>query len=108
MQVKIEYTAQIKIDEEIIPMYITSDNQVFIDMEIMPYIENKHQIKACIITDVDDLQYSVYPMIEVCKYLKNGIELNLSGIEFKNYQVIEKKEDSEFVLTLKNIVKSKK
>jgi len=34
MQIKIEYTTQIKIDTEAIPMYIASDNQVFIGMEI--------------------------------------------------------------------------
>ena len=110
MQINIEYTAQIKIDTEAIPTYITSDNQVFIGMEILHYIKNKHQIKGMIITDVDDSQYSVYPMVEVCKFIDKCIliGLNTGTIKTMQHKTIEKKEASEFVLTLKNIVKSKK
>jgi len=110
MQVKIEYTSKIKIDEVSIPLYITEENQVFIGLEIMPYIELKQQIKQLVITDIEDLQYNVYPFIEVCKFIKKNvlIKLNTENIKTKEHKEIEKKESSEFVLTIKNIVKSKK
>jgi hypothetical protein len=78
-------------------------------MEIMPYIESKQQIKQLIITDIDDTQYTVYPMAEVCRYIGKDIkfEINTDNIVLKEHKKIGG-ESSEFMLTLKNIVKPKK
>lgn len=109
MQVKIQYTSEITIDTTTIPIYITSDSVVFVGLEIMPYIQSKHEIRQCIITDIDDTQYTVYPFIEVCKFINGSvlIGLNTGSIAKKEHAEIEKKEQSEFVLALKKIGKLK-
>ena len=109
MQVNIQYTSEITIDNTSIPIYVTSDNVVFVGLEIMPYIQSKHEIKQCIITDIDDTQYTVYPFVEVCKFINGSvlIGLNTGNIEKKEHVYIEKKEQSEFVLALRNIAKPK-
>lgn len=83
---------------------------MFVGMDIMPWIESKHEIKQCIITDVDDTQYAVYPLVEVCKFINGSvlIRLNTVTIREKEHNEIENKEQSEFVLALKKLGKPKK
>jgi hypothetical protein len=107
MQVKIEYIAEITIGDLLVPVYVTEDSRVYVNMDIMNYIKLKHQIKQLIITDIDDTQYFVYPFVEVCKYINRDVVmgLNTGKIRPKKHKKIESKEPSEFVLTLKNLVK---
>jgi 4-hydroxy-3-methylbut-2-en-1-yl diphosphate synthase IspG/GcpE len=109
MQVNIQYTSGITIDTTTIPIYITSDSVVFVGLEIMPWIVSKHEIRQCIITDIDDNQYTVYPFVEVCKFINGSvlIGLNTGSIEKKKHVEIEKKEQSEFALALKKIGRPK-
>lgn len=109
MQVKIQYTSEITIDGVTLPIYITDESCIYVGMEIMQWVTSKHEIRGLIITDVDDMQYNVYPFVEVCKFILRDvlIELNTESIEKKEHKIIEKKEQSEFVLTLKNISKPK-
>lgn len=109
MQVKIQYTSEITIGTTTIPIYITSDSVMFVGLEIMPWIVSKNEIRQCIITDIDDTQYTVYPFIEVCKFINGSvlIGLNTENVKEKVHNKIENKDQSEFVLALKNIAKPK-
>lgn len=109
MRVKIQYTSEITIDTSTIPIYITSDSVMFVGLDIMPWIESKHKIKQCIITDIDDTQYTVYQFVEVCKFINGSvlIGLNTVSIQEKAHKETENKDQSEFVLALKKIGKPK-
>lgn len=72
----------------------------------MPYIKSKQQIKQCIITDIDNIQYDVYPLIEVCKFIKKKeflVKFNTANIKLKEHKEIPAEEEnaSEFLLLLK-------
>lgn len=111
MRVKIEYISEIELEDIIVPFYITEDNTVYIGSQIMPYIKSKQQIKQTILTDIDNTQYNVYPLIEVCKFIKKKefiVKLNTTNIKPKEHKEISKEEQdtSEFVLLLKKVSKS--
>jgi hypothetical protein len=107
MQVKIEYIAEITIGNLSVPVYVTEDSRVYVNMDIMKYIRLKHQIKQLIITDIDGTQYFVYPFVEVCKHINKTIVMSLDTgkIRLKKHRKIENKELSEFLLMLKNLTK---
>lgn len=109
MRVKIQYISEITIDTSTILIYITSDSVMFVGLDIMSWIESKHEIKQCIITDIDDTQYTVYPLVEVCQFIDGSvlIGLNTVSIREKVHKEIENKDQSEFVLALKKMGKPK-
>lgn len=109
MRVKIQYTSEITIETTTIPIYITDESCVHVGLEITPWIESKHEIKQCMITDIDDTQYTVYPLVEVCQFINGSvlIGLNTESIREKVHKETEKKDQSEFVLALKKMGKPK-
>lgn len=103
MLVRLEYIATSKIGDTEIPVYITDESVLYVGKEIIPFLKNKTRAKQLIITNVDDRQYSVFPFLEVCKYLKKD-----NTIEFpqKNFKPIKGREEqdvkvsSDFLQTL--------
>ena len=115
MLVVVEYISKIKIENTEIPVYITDDSRVFVGMEIMPYLNTPQKVKQTIITDKDALQYDVYPILEVFKYIKDEILMSIdtSSIYKKQHAFIPVEKqvltpENEFALTLKKMMSSKK
>lgn len=108
MRVKIEYISNIELDNISVPFYITEDNEVYMGSQIMPYIKSKQQIKQTVITDIDNAQYDVYPLIEVCRFIKKKeflIKFNTANIAPKEHKEIpkEEQETTEFMLAIKKL-----
>ena len=112
MLVVVEYIPEIKIEDTAIPVYVTDDSRIYVVMEIMPYLKTPRQVKQTIITDKDGIQYDVYPILEVFKFIKNRkhVSLDTSSIYKKQHTLIPNNEttESEFALTIKRIMIPKK
>lgn len=110
MRVKVEYISHISIENVSVPFYITEDSGVYVGCQIMPFLKSLQQVKQCLITDIDDVQYEVYPLTEVCKFIKKKeliINLNTANIEPKKHlpKAPNSPETSEFILALRRIAK---
>lgn len=77
MLVRLEYIAIAKIGDVKIPVYITDESVVYVSDEIIPFLKNKTQAKQLIITDINKKQYGVFPVLEVCKYLKSNCDIEI-------------------------------
>lgn len=115
MLVVVEYISKIKIEDTEVPIYITDDSRVFIGMKIMPYLNTPQKVKQIIITDKDAIQYTVYPALEVFKYIKNKkfLLLDTSTICERQHAFIHVEKrvltpENEFALALKNMMSPKK
>lgn len=115
MLVVVEYISKIRIEDTVVPIYVTDDSRIYVGMEIMPYLKTPRQVKQTIITDKDATQYDVYPILEVFKFIKNKklLSLNTSSIYEKQHVLIPVEKqvltpENEFTLTLKKMLSSKK
>ena len=112
MLVVVEYISEIRIEDTVVPIYVTDDSRMYVGMEIMPYLKTPRQVKQTIITDKDATQYDVYPILEVLKFIKNKklLSLDTSSIYEKQHALIPNNEttESEFALTIKKMMISKK
>ena len=109
MLVVVEYISKIKIEDTEVPVYVTDDSRMFVGMN------TPQKVKQTIITDKDAIQYTVYPVLEVFKYIKDKklLLLDTSSIYEKQHAFIpvEKRvltPENEFALTLKNMMSPKK
>lgn len=91
MLVVVEYISEIKIGNKEIPVYVTDDSRIYVGMEIMSYLKTPQRVKQTIITDKDAIQYTVYPILEVFKYIKNNNLLTIatSSIYKKEHAIID-------------------
>lgn len=115
MLVVVEYISEIRIEDTVVPIYVTDDSRMYVGMEIMPYLKTPRQVKQTIITDKDATQYDVYPILEVFKFIKNKklLSLDTSSIYEKQHVLIPVEKqvltpENEFALTLKKMLSSKK
>ena len=115
MLVVVEYISKIKIEDMEVPIYVSDDSRMFVGMEIMPYLNTPQKVKQTIITDKDAIQYTVYPALEVFKYIKDKklLLLDTSTICKKQYAFIPVEKqvltpENEFALTLKKMMSPKK
>lgn len=116
MLVKIEYISKVVIEETTVSIYVTDDSRIYVGMEIMPYLKTPKQVRQTLITDIDSIQYDVYPIVEVFKFIKKKdliLTLNTAFIEYKEPALIpiEKKvltTENEFALALKRMTTPKK
>jgi len=115
MLVVVEYISEIRIEDTVVPVYVTDDSRMYVGMEIMSYLKTPRQVKQTIITDKDALQYDVYPILEVFKYIKDEILMSIdtSSIYKKQHAFIPVEKqvltpENEFALMLKKMMSSKK
>ena len=115
MLVVVEYILKIKIEDTEVPIYVTDDSRMFVGMEIMPYLNTPQKVKQIIITDKDAIQYTVYPALEVFKYIKDKklLLLDTSTICKKQHAFIPVEKqvltpENEFALTLKKMMSPKR
>lgn len=115
MLVVVEYMSEIKIEDTVVPVYVTDDSRMYVGMEIMSYLKTPQRVKQTIITDKDAIQYTVYPILEVFKYIKNKkfLLLDTSTICEKQHAFIPVEKQSitpenEFALILKKMMSAKK
>lgn len=45
MLVTIEYTSTIRIDDTLISVYVTTDNTMYVGMEIMPFLNGLNSVR---------------------------------------------------------------
>lgn len=127
MLVVVEYISEIKIEDTVVPVYVTDDSRMYVGMEIMPYLRTPNQVKQTIIMDKDAMQYSAYPILEVCKFVKKKklLSLDTSSIYKKRHAIIDIEPktliqqnggtksnpitpEDEFAITLRRMLTSKK
>lgn len=115
MLVVVEYISEIRIEDTVVPVYVTDDSRMYVGMEIMLYLNTPQKVKQTIITDKDAVQYTVYPALEVFKYIKDKklLLLDTSTICKKQHVLIPVEKqvltpENEFALTLKKMLSSKK
>ncbi len=118
MLVTIEYTSTIRIDNTVIPVYVTTDNTIYVGMEIMPFLNGLNSVRQLLITDKSLKQYHVYPIVEVFKSIKEDCHITMEASQIKRVMHFETPKmeqhtltspitQNEFALFLKNTKKKK-